>query len=190
MEPILSWPPGWFPDPTGRHDHRWWDGATWTAHVADAGVVAPPDPLPVTPPGMHAAATSRRRIRPAGGAAPRSNDPVAVGSLAVGIGAIPLVIIPGLGLVLPITALVLGLVGRNRVRSGARGGAGLAVAGLVLGSVTLVLAVIVSTVTVALLSGSGGEVGDALRAYMACLEVSSPGECRAILEESLAAILG
>lgn len=28
--------PGWYPDPNGRHAHRWWDGETWTAHVADA----------------------------------------------------------------------------------------------------------------------------------------------------------
>lgn len=30
-------PAGWFPDPTGRHEHRYWDGAQWTATVADAG---------------------------------------------------------------------------------------------------------------------------------------------------------
>jgi hypothetical protein len=35
---------GWYPDPRGRHDHRYWDGATWTAHVADAGV-ADTDPV-------------------------------------------------------------------------------------------------------------------------------------------------
>jgi hypothetical protein len=29
---------GWHPDPTGRHQHRWWDGARWTDAVADAGV--------------------------------------------------------------------------------------------------------------------------------------------------------
>ena len=31
-------PPGWRPDPDGRHDYRWWDGAGWTDHVADGGV--------------------------------------------------------------------------------------------------------------------------------------------------------
>lgn len=35
---------GWHPDPTGRHEHRWWDGSTWTAHAADAGVTVH-DPL-------------------------------------------------------------------------------------------------------------------------------------------------
>lgn len=27
----------WQPDPTGRHEARFWDGATWTAWVSDAG---------------------------------------------------------------------------------------------------------------------------------------------------------
>ena len=26
--------PGWRPDPTGRHDLRWWDGSRWTDRVA------------------------------------------------------------------------------------------------------------------------------------------------------------
>lgn len=29
----------WAADPTGRHQYRWWDGATWTANVATNGVV-------------------------------------------------------------------------------------------------------------------------------------------------------
>ncbi|WP_353816433.1 phospholipid scramblase-related protein [Agromyces sp. SYSU T00266] len=44
-------PAGWFPDPFGRHEHRYWDGANWTEHVGsqgrqhvDAPVVAPPAP--------------------------------------------------------------------------------------------------------------------------------------------------
>ncbi len=32
--------PGWQPDPTGRHDHRYWDGAAWTDNVANAGVAS------------------------------------------------------------------------------------------------------------------------------------------------------
>lgn len=30
----------WFPDPTGRHAQRYWDGSAWTAHVADGGTRA------------------------------------------------------------------------------------------------------------------------------------------------------
>jgi uncharacterized membrane protein YhaH (DUF805 family) len=29
---------GWHPDPTGRHQHRWYDGTRWTSHVANDGV--------------------------------------------------------------------------------------------------------------------------------------------------------
>jgi hypothetical protein len=43
----VSIPPAWHPDPTGRHDHRWWDGTRWTEHVADAGVSAV-DPIEQT----------------------------------------------------------------------------------------------------------------------------------------------
>lgn len=47
--------PGWQADPTGRHEHRYWDGAAWTDNVSDAGVAstdaydaaaAPPDVTP------------------------------------------------------------------------------------------------------------------------------------------------
>src|SRR5688572_30005718 len=38
---------GWYPDPHGRHSHRWWDGAAWTEHVADRAVDRPAEPVPV-----------------------------------------------------------------------------------------------------------------------------------------------
>ena len=52
---------GWEPDPTGRHQLRYWDGNDWTEHVSDAGDTtadpagrpAPgslPPPVPVAPP--------------------------------------------------------------------------------------------------------------------------------------------
>src|SRR5687768_16660972 len=36
--------PGWQPDPTGRHDYRYWDGSRWTDDVSDAGAT-PVDPI-------------------------------------------------------------------------------------------------------------------------------------------------
>ena len=30
-------PQGWYPDPFGRHETRWWDGTRWTEHVASHG---------------------------------------------------------------------------------------------------------------------------------------------------------
>jgi hypothetical protein len=55
-------PPGWFADPIGRSDLRWWSGAEWTEHVAPAPVMHPADvprpgtvlagaPIPVPQPG-------------------------------------------------------------------------------------------------------------------------------------------
>lgn len=35
----------WQPDPFGRHQHRWWDGTSWTDQVSDDGVTS------VDPPG-------------------------------------------------------------------------------------------------------------------------------------------
>ncbi len=52
----MSIPPAWHPDPTGRHDHRWWDGTRWTEHVADAGVSAV-DPLDTSGGATDASAT-------------------------------------------------------------------------------------------------------------------------------------
>jgi hypothetical protein len=42
MPPVMG--PGWFADPTRRHQARYWDGTAWTENVIDAGVtgVDPP----------------------------------------------------------------------------------------------------------------------------------------------------
>jgi hypothetical protein len=40
--------PAWHPDPSGRHQYRWFDGTAFTDQVADAGVVAH-DPLTAEP---------------------------------------------------------------------------------------------------------------------------------------------
>ena len=67
---------GWQPDPTGKHDHRYWDGTQWTDNVADAGV-AEHRPLrgagrrPPTPDGR------RRRARRAAPRTPTVVTPVA-----------------------------------------------------------------------------------------------------------------
>jgi Protein of unknown function (DUF2510) len=35
-----EWAPAWHPDPQGRHELRYWDGARWSEHVADRGVAS------------------------------------------------------------------------------------------------------------------------------------------------------
>lgn len=44
----MSTPAGWYPDPTGRHQNRWFDGNDWTDQVADGQVVAS-DPVQADP---------------------------------------------------------------------------------------------------------------------------------------------
>lgn len=44
MAPQAAVPAGWYEDPSGRHQHRYWDGTRWTDDVADAGT-ASIDPL-------------------------------------------------------------------------------------------------------------------------------------------------
>ena len=37
-------PRGWYPDPHTRHELRFWDGASWTSHVSNRGVVGTDHP--------------------------------------------------------------------------------------------------------------------------------------------------
>lgn len=37
---------GWHPDPSGKFDQRYWDGARWTDHVARGGEMMRDEPLP------------------------------------------------------------------------------------------------------------------------------------------------
>jgi uncharacterized protein YxjI len=39
-------PANWYPDPYGRHELRYWDGATWTEHVSDRGTTSIDRPKP------------------------------------------------------------------------------------------------------------------------------------------------
>jgi uncharacterized protein YxjI len=48
--PASSYPPGWYPDPVGRHEYRWWDGTTWTDQASSGGQVVL-DPLRAAGPG-------------------------------------------------------------------------------------------------------------------------------------------
>jgi hypothetical protein len=80
-EPVAA---GWYPDPFSHAAHRWWDGVTWTSHVANAGELgedpvsapAPPGAVPAVAPSASGAAIASA----ATGAALRS----AVGGAGLG----------------------------------------------------------------------------------------------------------
>lgn len=51
--PTANTPGGWWPDPFGRHTHRYYDGTQWTADVADNGEPSKDPPVagvPLPPP--------------------------------------------------------------------------------------------------------------------------------------------
>jgi hypothetical protein len=35
--PVVTTPAGWYPDPSGRFEMRYWDGQQWTEYVSRAG---------------------------------------------------------------------------------------------------------------------------------------------------------
>ncbi|HEX4127504.1 MAG TPA: PH domain-containing protein [Acidimicrobiales bacterium] len=43
-------PSGWYPDPAGRHEHRYWHEGRWTEHVANGGRRSADAPTPTTAP--------------------------------------------------------------------------------------------------------------------------------------------
>jgi hypothetical protein len=58
---------GWYPDPAGRHEQRWYDGTAWTDHVVDGGAraedplaprAAPSGPMAAPPPVAASACTT------------------------------------------------------------------------------------------------------------------------------------
>lgn len=57
-------PAGWFPDPAGRHERRYWNGFVWTEHVFTSGTQGV-DPLaPVPPPEVPQRTETAPRERP------------------------------------------------------------------------------------------------------------------------------
>jgi hypothetical protein len=96
-----------------------------------------------------------------------------------------LALLPGFGLVAPVVAIVLAVIGRSRIRASGRSGDGMAIAGLVVGIAALVVALLVTATTVLLLRGSGGELTSAVTEYVTCLETRSASECQRDFQASL-----
>jgi uncharacterized protein YxjI len=64
---------GWYPDPLGRYELRYWDGRAWTAHVSTRGQTGMDEPTgtPAVPTVQRSAEKIRRDVARAGaGAAP------------------------------------------------------------------------------------------------------------------------
>ena len=102
--PEPSAPTGWYPDPSRRHQYRYWDGERWTENARDAGqtTIDPPSapvpaPWPSQPGRTDQAANDRGRRR----------GPIGVAGFIVGLLCVSL----GLGLAVfavaaPVTASV------------------------------------------------------------------------------------
>lgn len=188
MSEQLRWTPAWYGDPTGRHDHRWWDGEAWTAHVADGGVAARdaledagPPPLPSSSSGP----SWRGAEREAGVAVRPSIGTIAIVALVAATLALIAAFVPFLGLAVAIPTFIVALVARRRVRQRRPEGSGVAVGALVLSSIALAIALVTSTTGAALMRTSGGELTEAFRAYVGCLETRGSAECRAALEATV-----
>ena len=142
----MSSPAGWFPDPLGRYEHRYFNGSVWTADVSNGGsrLVDPHGTAPQVsaggafPPPFGAVGAVH------GGHEPPPSNGIAVAAMVCGIIAaliawIPLLVIGGL--ILAILAVVFGIQGLKRARTSERG-RGFAIAGLVTGVVGLLLSVV------------------------------------------------
>jgi hypothetical protein len=122
-------PSGWFPDPHGRHEYRYFNGHAWTADVADEGrrMVDP-----------HGAAPIRGAGRPGTG------NGIAVAALTCGLVALVFAWMPVfvvIGLVLGVLGLVFGIRGRRRARQ-VGSGEGMALTGILSGSAALALSIV------------------------------------------------
>ena len=112
-------PSGWFPDPTGRYEFRWFNGTTWTHDVSVDGHRYVDDG--VSPPTI-----SKQPSRA-----------LSILAFALGLGAVATAWIPFVfvvGAAAAIAAIVIGIVAVRRVASGRSEARGLAVAGIVLGA--------------------------------------------------------
>jgi hypothetical protein len=119
--------PGWHPDPSGRFDFRYHNGVSWTADVATGG---------------HRYVDTARTPGPVPSAGSMPGNGMATAALTCGIISLALGWIPvvfAVGLVLAVLAVVFGVIGLRRSRDIGRG-RGFAIAGVITGSVGVLVA--------------------------------------------------
>ena len=78
----MTTPPGWHPDPSGRHQHRFWDGSGWTDQVSDEGVTSTD---PIDAPAASAAQAAPTGADPWGGGSPAPTSGKSKAPMFVGI---------------------------------------------------------------------------------------------------------
>lgn len=122
---------GWFPDPLGRYEHRWFNGTTWTSDVSTDGH-RHVDPYGIAPGPGHAAQPQ-----------PQGNGPATAAMTCGIIGAMlawmPFLVVAGAAL--GVLAVVFGVKGRRRARQNGRG-ATMALVGTIIGVAALALCVV------------------------------------------------
>jgi hypothetical protein len=123
---------GWYADPTGRYDHRYYNGRTWTADVSSGGQRFV-DQLGLEPTALIANDASDGANNGMGTAA------MVLGIVAISTSWMPFIVV--LGVIAALLALVFGWIGLRRAkRSG--GSRSFAIVGLVTGASALVAATV------------------------------------------------
>jgi len=130
-------PSGWFPDPHGRHDYRWFNGTAWTADVSDDGRRLV-DPYGAAPIGRGPQVGSGNGFATAG---------IVCGLVALLFAWMPVFVV--IGIVLGTLGLVFGVRGRRRARQVGTG-AGTALTGVISGAAALALSIVGTVFTVSL----------------------------------------
>lgn len=128
--------PGWFPDPLGRYDHRYFNGSMWTSDVSTGGERF------VDPHGTAPTALDYGARGPNNSAATAA---VVMGSIGAAIAWAPVIVV--FGAALAVLALIFGAIGLRR--SNHTGvGRGSAIAGIIMGGIGLAATVVGVTLTV------------------------------------------
>jgi hypothetical protein len=137
VNPPPSLPSGWFPDPHGRYDYRWFNGTAWTADVSDEGrrLVDPAGAAP-SPQFQQAANANGNGLATAA---------ITCGLLALLFAWMPLLVV--IGLVLGVLALVFGVRGHRRAAT-VGSGRGRALAGAIAGGAAVGLSIVGTILTV------------------------------------------
>ncbi len=135
---VPAYTPGWYPDPAGRYELRFFNGHAWTADVSSRGARYV-DPLGTAPP---------RAGGPAASAAPGATAAMVLGIVAVSTAWLPFFVV--IGVVAGVVALGLGLRVMRRSDDHTPG-RGRAVAGVAMGASALVAGILGVVLTVVVL---------------------------------------